>query len=201
MASNRSYSFVKAIEFTLPWETGKEKDGSLRKDGGLITDTGGITKYGISDRGDGMVDGKFNGMEIKDLTVDQAMEIYKTKYWDIYISLKPVSANLDNLPTALAVAVFDAGVNCGVAYSIRWLGKALEAKNPTKAFNDLRGARYYDLVTLDRAKYGPVMKGWTNRLTDLRKYCDVLEQNDQANFENMNKTKAFAKKQGFSQLS
>lgn len=180
MASDRPYGFVKAITFTLPWETGKERDGSLRKDGGLITDQGGVTKYGISKNANPDVD-------VENLTVEQATEIYKKRYWDVYVALKPISANLDNLPVALAVAVFDAGVNCGVGRAIKWLGKALEARTPTKAVNDLRGGYYFNLVTENRTKYGPSMKGWTNRLNDLRKYCEILEQEDQARFAKIKK--------------
>lgn len=189
MDSKRPYGFVKAIEFTLPWEAGKDKNGNLRADGGLVVDTGGVTKYGISDRGDGVVDGLYNGVSIKDLTLDQAVDIYKAKYWDIYTSLKPISANLDNLPTSLAVAVFDAGVNCGVYNAVRWLGQGLETKNPTKTVNDLRGARYFDLVAQDRIKYGAYYKGWMNRLADLKKFCDVLEQADQNTFDILEKMK------------
>lgn len=189
MTSERPYGFVKAIEFTLPYETGRDRNGQLRKDGGLVVDTGGTTKYGISDKGDGIVDGKFQGMEIKDLTMDQAITIYKARYWDVYISLKPVSANLDNLPTSLAVAIFDAGVNCGPARAVRWLGKGLENKNPTKIVNDLRGAYYFDLVSQDRIKYGTYYKGWMNRLADLKKYCDVLEQEAQNSFDIIEKIK------------
>lgn len=182
MTSDRPYGFVKAMEFTLPWETGKEKDGSLRKDGGLITDQGGLTKYGISQKANPDVD-------IANLTVDSSTDIYKSRYWDIYITLKPISANLESLPTALAVAVFDAGVNCGVGRSSGWLGKALEAKTPYKALNDLRGGYYFNLVSMDRTKYGPDMKGWTARLTDLRKYCDVLEADAQTSFTQAAKIK------------
>lgn len=183
MSDSRSYGFIKAIQFTLPWETGKDKDGNLRADGGIVTDTGGVTKYGISSKANPDVD-------IANLTVDSATDIYQFRYWDIYTTLKPTSANLDSLPVALAVAVFDAGVNCGVSRSVGWLGKALEARTPYKAFNDLRGGYYFSLVASDRAKYGPYMNGWTNRLTDLKKYCDVLEQDAQNSFNVYDLSKA-----------
>lgn len=178
--SDRPLGFVKAIQFTLPRETGKDKDGNLRADGGLVVDTGGVTKYGISTNAN-------PGVDVKSLTVDQAVEIYKTKYWDIYVNLRPISANLDNLPVALAVAVFDAGVNCGVGHSITWLSKGLETKNPTKTVNNLRGAYYFDLVSRNRPKYGVDYKGWMNRLSDLKKYCDVIEQDVQNNADVLNK--------------
>jgi hypothetical protein len=181
--AERPYGFVKAIQFTLPWETGKDKNGNLREDGGYTNnpaDPGGETKYGISKRANPDVD-------IKALTLEQATDIYKTKYWDIYVTLRPVNANLLNLPTAVAVAVFDAGVNCGVNRAIGWLGKALEAKSPAKAVNDLRGGYYFNLVSTDRVKYGSFFKGWNNRLTDLRKYCDILETEAQNDYDVLQK--------------
>jgi hypothetical protein len=189
MTSERPYGFIKAMEFTLPWEAGRDRNGKLRADGGLVTDTGGVTKWGISDRADGVVDACYKGKPIKDLTLEDAFEIYKAWYWDVYITLKPINANLDNLPTSLAVATFDAGVNCGPNRAVRWLGKALEAKSPTKALNDLRGAYYFDLVSQDRIKFGPFFKGWNNRLVDLRKYCEVLEQEAQNSFDILFKMK------------
>ncbi len=181
MALARPLGFVKAIEFTLPWETGKEKDGSLRKDGGLhYRDENLPTKYGIWRKANPEVD-------VEKLTVELAMEIYKRKYWDVYVTLQPTSANLDNLPIALATAVFDSGVHCGQGRAIRWLGKGLENKNPTKTVLDLRGAHYFNLVSENRMKYGPNYKGWMNRLNDLRKYCEVLEQAAQNSYDTLEK--------------
>jgi lysozyme family protein len=187
MASKRPLAFVKAIEFTLKWEVGSHKDGGYTNN---PLDPGGETKWGISKRAN-------PDLDIPNLTLEQAMDRYKQKYWDIYVSLKPISANLDNLPTALAVAVFDAGVNCGVGNAIKWLGKALDTKNPSKTVNDLRGAYYFDLVSFNRTKYNPFIKGWTNRLNDLKKYCEILETEAQALFATLTKTK----KVGYGKLS
>jgi hypothetical protein len=173
--SERSYGFVKAIEFTLPWETGKEKDGSLRKDGGLhYRDRGLPTKYGI-------FKGANPDVDVINLTLDGAIEVYKERYWDKYTALRPVSANLDSIPAALAVCVFDAGVNCGIGFGIAWLDKALGAKNPTKTVNDLRRARYDTLVRENAPQYQPSIKGWLARVNDLQKFADILEQEAQQN--------------------
>lgn len=183
MDSKRPYGFMKAMEFTMKWEVGLDKNGKLKQNGGYTDDprdTGGETKWGISKKAHPKLD-------IKNLTLEQAFDIYKTKYWDIYVNMQPVSANLSNLPTALAVAVFDAGVNCGPHRAIAWLGKALETKNPTKTLCDLRGAYYFNLVSGDRTKYGWAMKGWTNRLNDLRKYCEIIEKEAQSFFASIAK--------------
>lgn len=177
MPSPRPLGFVKAIEFTLPWETGKDKKGNLKADGGLHFLDGGLaTKYGIYKGANPEVD-------VENLTVEAAVEIYKKKYWDCYVTMRPVSANLDNLPVALAVALFDTGVNCGQQTALKWFTKALETKNPTKTLLDFRGAHYFNLVSANRIKYGPVYKGWMNRLSDLRKYTDVIEQQIQNSYD------------------
>jgi hypothetical protein len=184
--SKRPYGFVKAMEFTLLWEVGKDRKGNLKADGGYTNDprdTGGETKWGISKRA-------HPGLDIKNLTIEQAFDIYKENYWDVYVGMRPVSANLSNLPTALAVAVFDAGVNCGTANALRWLGKALENKNPVKVVNDLRGAYYFNLVSANKDKYGWAYKGWSNRLNDLRKYCEIVEKEAQSTFEVVEKLKS-----------
>lgn len=186
MESKRPYGFMKAMEFTLKWEVGLDKKGNLKPDGGYTNDPrdpGGETKYGISKRANPEVD-------VKALTLEQAFDIYKKKYWDIYIHMRPVSANLDNLPTALAVAVFDFGVNCGPHHALKALGKALESKNPVKTVNSLREAYYFNLYSLDRDKYGWAFKGWMNRLNDLRKYCTIIEQEAQDEFGIIEKLKA-----------
>lgn len=171
--SARPNGFVKAINFTLPWETGKDKNGQLRADGGLNYTDGGLpTKYGIWK-------GANPDVDVENLTVDAAIDLYKRKYWDVYISLRPTNANLDALPVALAVAVFDSGVNCGPNRGIVWLGTALQQKAPTKSVIDQRVAFY-----TDKASRNPSypLKGMLNRTNDLRKYCDILERDDQQSF-------------------
>jgi lysozyme family protein len=180
------------MQFTLPWETGKEKDGSLRKDGGLHYQDGGLaTKYGIWK-------GANRDVDVESLTVESATVLYKARYWDVYITLKPISANLDNLPTALAVAVFDSGVNCGPNRGITWLGKALENKNPVKVVLDQRGAFYQKRDAEEKAKGKKYpLAGLINRLNDLRKYCEILETEDQARFAKIKPTRPL----GFGHLS
>ncbi len=56
------------------------------------------TKYGISA-------GAFPDLDIKNLTEDQAVDIYRQKYWS--------ACECDSLPPALAVMVFDAAVQHG----------------------------------------------------------------------------------------
>ena len=191
MPSERPYGFVKAIEFTLPWETGRDKNGARRADGGLHYRDGGLpTKYGIWKGANPEVD-------VENLTVEQAIDIYKAEYWDKYKVLRPVSANLDNLPAAIAVVVFDYGVNSGLGIAIKALGKGLETKNPTKTINDLRRAYDQGLADKNPAKYGPSIKGWLARINDLQKFADVLEQEAQDQATLLEKLKAAGKILGY----
>jgi lysozyme family protein len=74
--------------------------------GKLITDSGGQTKYGISQRA-------YPSLVIAALTRQQAEGIYARDYW------APVQG--DKLPGALALVVFDAAVNQGVVRAVRLL--------------------------------------------------------------------------------
>ena len=88
-------------------------DRLISHEGGYVNDSrdpGGETKFGISKRAYPQVD-------IKNLTLQGAKEIYKRDYWD--------RAQCDKLPTALAYLIFDAAVNSGIGQSIRFLQRAL----------------------------------------------------------------------------
>lgn len=144
-----------ALEFTLGWECGKNKDGSL-KDGYTNdpTDPGGETKYGISKRAHPTID-------IKNLTLDGAIAIYGKEYWE--------PAGCSSLELPLAVCVFDTAVNMGVKRALQFLQNT---KEPTE-YTALRRNRYYDIVAKNpsQQKY---LNGWLNRIIDLRKYVDIL---------------------------
>ena len=88
----------------------------LKHEGGLSdnpSDPGGLTKYGISHRSHPNVD-------IRNLTIEQAKDIYHRDYWD--------RCNCGNLPAALGILLFDAAVNQGPSASIRNLQRALGVK-------------------------------------------------------------------------
>lgn len=101
-------SFDEAFEYTMDFEGGEKVTNDP-------SDPGGLTKWGISQR-------SFPGLNIRDLTEDQAKAIYKTHYWD--------SMSLDNLPQRVAIKLFDMGVNIGVRKS---------ARLAQEAFNDYCG--------------------------------------------------------------
>lgn len=88
-------------------------------EGGLVDhpkDPGGITKYGISLRA-------YPELEedgIRNLTKEQAAQIYKDDYWDVM--------HCDQLPAEMRLMVFDCAVNQGTNFA----AKALQAAVSTR---------------------------------------------------------------------
>jgi len=91
----------------------------LDHEGGYVNDPvdpGKETKYGISQ--------KFNPkIDIKNLTVDQAKEIYYKKYW--------TPNKCDQLPSHLRHFYFDTCVNQGAIKAIKILQRAVNNKSLT----------------------------------------------------------------------
>jgi len=78
-------------------------------EGGYVNDPndpGGETKYGISKR-------SYSDLDIKNLTLSQAEDIYETDYW--------IPTGCPDLPPRLALVLFDAAVNNGRSRAVRWL--------------------------------------------------------------------------------
>lgn len=92
-------------------------------EGGYVNDPrdpGGETKFGISDRADGIIDGKFKGKDIKTLTLEDAKKIYKEEYW--------LRAKCDFFNDATGIILFDMAVNMGVDAGIKVMQRALKVK-------------------------------------------------------------------------
>lgn len=84
-------------------------DWILQTEGGYVNDPadpGGETKYGISKKA-------YPNVDIKNLTLDKAREIYRRDYW--------TACRCDDLPQRVALAVFDGAVNMGVKTSVKIL--------------------------------------------------------------------------------
>jgi lysozyme family protein len=80
-------------------------------------DSGGRTKFGIT-FGVARAFG-YKGLMI-DLPIETATEIYKSRYWD-KADLNVVGA----YDPRIAKEVFEAGVNCGIRTSAKWLQQAI----------------------------------------------------------------------------
>jgi lysozyme family protein len=106
-------SFDKAFQIVLGHEGGYTDDPRDRGNwtSGIIG-AGELkgTKYGIAAHA-------YPALDIKNLTLDQAKEIYRVDYW---LKIKG-----DALPAAVAIAAFDCAVNQGVGRATRLLQRAL----------------------------------------------------------------------------
>ena len=155
-------NFKMAVNLTL------EKEGILsdHKD-----DAGGLTKYGISQAA-------YPGLDIANLSKENAIKIYKHDYWD--------KAQCIELPYPLDVMVFDTAVNHGVTKAVKILQESLGLKadgivgQQTRAAAKTAKNSIYTVFMINRlyaytsAKSWPTFKeGWKNRLTKLAVEVDA----------------------------
>lgn len=115
----------------------------------LVTDTGGLTKYGISQKANPDAD-------VKNLTRQKALKKYRKDYWN--------AIKADDLPDDMKAIAFDTAVNHGAGKAKELLKEA--ANNPQKLM-ELRRAEYQRLATENPEKYGAYLNGWNNRLDKL----------------------------------
>lgn len=142
----------------------------LRMEGGDSdhpADSGGHTRYGISKNSHPDVD-------VPNLTLAQAREIYRADYW------APLQCDL--LPRALAVVVFDCGVNQGVKVAASLLQQAagvqmdgnvgprtlaaagrIGASTLLPRYQRLRARRYVELAR-SKPSQQVFLDGWLQRL-------------------------------------
>jgi lysozyme family protein len=151
----------------------------IEREGGekIVVDTGGTTKYGISEKGAGLSSG-----EIKALTKRKAIEIYRNNYF------KP--SKCDRLPDHLQESFFDCVVNQGRTRATKILQKAANHKNGKGAiisvdgrigpntikavhnleverFRAFRLLHYAQIVTKRPDKYEKYYYGWFRRVNSV----------------------------------
>jgi len=162
--------------FVMKWE-GKES-----------FDTGGYTKWGISQNANPNID-------VKQLSLNQVRQIYRKRYWD--------RLSLDMLPTKIAIAIFDMGVNLGTTRAARFLQRTINEVLHKKILkvDGIIGEKTIEVCRivhrigkLDRLllelfskrikfyyklsgkrKYKKYYKGWINRVSDLMSYIAIVE--------------------------
>ncbi len=86
---------------------------SVGHEGGYVNDPldpGGETKWGISKR-------SYPHLDIKNLTRDEAKEIYRLDFWN--------RVNGDKLYDGVAYQVFDFAINSGIETAVRYLQRAV----------------------------------------------------------------------------
>lgn len=136
----------------------------------ITSDTGGLTKYGISDLADKIKDGKYFGIDIALMSKEQAIQIYQNEYFN------PLAAQFLDYPS-IALEVFDISVNRGVKTAMNTLFNAFnvrsiqEVKNYISKFGEtnsiarLKEQRINDYKNLaNNPIYTKYLNGWLNRV-------------------------------------
>lgn len=131
---------VGSFDAAVPW--------ILQHEGGMTTDQGGLTNFGISHNANPDVD-------IAHLTRQDAIALYHARYW--------TAIDADHLPDNMKLAAFDSAVNEGVGATRSWLR---EAGGDLQAFMRLRAERYARLARSGKYTEAQV-RSWGNRMRDL----------------------------------
>lgn len=151
----------------------------LRHEGGYTNhprDPGGPTNFGITIYDYRLyIDKNGTAQDVKNMSVDQAKEIYKSKYWDVL--------RCDDLPVGLDYSVFDFGVNSGVGRAGEFLRRSLDFPVTPKIITDevidavqrrnardlICGINDMRLAFLKRLKTWPSFgRGWTRRVAEVK---------------------------------
>lgn len=138
-----------------------------------IDDPGGATKFGIDQRSHPNVD-------IRNLTMEQAKEIYRKDYW--------AKVKGGELPEKIAVVIMDIAVNNGTGRAAKWLQELAGVQidgvigpitvAASQKLNEMdvvslldRREDFYRAIAKGRmAKF---LKGWLNRNDALRKLVET----------------------------
>lgn len=131
-------NFQKAVDFVLAREGGYSNDPD---------DPGGETNFGICKR-------SFPDVDIKALTRDEAISLYRKHYWE--------KASCDFMPWPMDVIVFDTAVLHGPGYANQVYKMASAPVDIL--FSRLR--RYSDIIRT-RPTSIKYLRGWTNRVIEL----------------------------------
>ncbi len=157
------------MDFTTAFELVLGHEGNYVND---PQDPGGETKFGISKR-------SYPNLDIKNLTLDQAREIYLADFWNFM--------RIGDLPDALRYFAFDVAVNCGAPWAARSLQRAAGAlpdgKIGPRTLAEVKARGPYPILRLmfvDRAlrfAHSPILdhegEGWFARLFDVTKLAVV----------------------------
>ncbi|SRR6266404_4326450 len=139
----------------------------LKDEGGYSNhpaDPGGPTNFGITLTDyRKYINPRGTALDVKNMRVEDAKQIYKSKYWD--------ALDCDNLSSGVDYSCFDYGVNSGLGRPRKALQrfKSLSGTSLIDAINDERMAFLRSLHTF------PVFgKGWTRRVAGVREYSKFL---------------------------
>ncbi len=136
--------FATIMQFVFKWEGGYVNDPN---------DPGGETNYGISKRSYPFVD-------IKNLTKQQAQEIYKKDYWN---------PDWEKLGFPLACCMLDTAINMGPRQAKKFLDNC---GGYYLTYINLRETRYLEIIA-NNPRMERYQMGWFNRTNDLRKFIEM----------------------------
>ena len=169
--------FKECLGFVLKWEGGFTNHPN---------DPGGPTNMGITQ---GVYDAwrRKKGLppkSVRDITREEVEQIYWERYW------QPLQA--DKIPMPLDLVVFDSGVNCGIGRAALWLNLSLGLPKRTAVTNETLSAlskvkdvkaiarkvcnlreAHYRTIAEKNPKLKVFLRGWLNRLTDLKKQAGL----------------------------
>ncbi len=137
----------------------------LKDEGGYSNhpmDKGGPTNFGITIADYRMYikqDG--TAQDVKNMTVDQAKLIYKTKYWN--------KVDGDNLPSGIDYCIFDYAVHSGVARALKINKKFENYSDPVARIIAICDERLAFLKSIRGGSDWKVFgKGWFRRVNDVK---------------------------------
>lgn len=129
----------------------------MKHEGGLVdhpNDPGGLTKYGISQRA-------YPALDIRNLTLEQAAQIYRRDYWG--------PAGCDSVPDALRMDLFDMAVNSGVKTAVKCLQRAVGEEedgvigpHTLQAIQSMPAARLLARFNGERLEFMTMLPGWAS---------------------------------------
>ena len=147
-------------------------DRTISIEGGYSNDPddpGGETKFGISKR-------EYPNLKIKELTREDAFNIYKRDFWDVLDG--------DSIPGSVAYQLFDFAVNSGIRTAIRYFQRALHVaddgyfgpisrnaiskSSETDMIMNLNAERLDFMTRL--SKWDSFGKGWARRIAQNLKF-------------------------------
>lgn len=118
----------------------------LEHEGGTNTDPidrGGTTRWGISSK-------NYPNLDITNLPIEQASEIYRTDYWN--------RCKCGLFSENIAITLFDSAVNCGCVVASRWLQLAINRySNADLIIDGVVGPK--TLAAVELCQYGDIKCG------------------------------------------
>jgi len=143
------------MQFVSLHEWSNRQDGAYTND---PVDPGGETKFGVAKR-------SHPNLDIKNLTLPEALEIYYKEYWVVY--------RCDSYPSiGMSICVFDTAVNGGLKSILSKM-----TSDDYREFISLRRQRYLNIIAKNPSQVR-FKSGWMARLNDLAKFCEIQEQAD-----------------------